>query len=138
MNRLHCKRRTLLLLLASTFLAAGVQSASAQEPPARKGVTSKPLSVVDLGPEFTGMEGHVLRLRINTIAPGGSTGYHGHKDKPSIVYVVQGDVVEYRDGKTRELAQGAVVSQGKDHSHALENRGTSPAVLLESEVIIKK
>jgi quercetin dioxygenase-like cupin family protein len=84
------------------------------------------------------MEGLALRLRINTIAPGGSTGLHDHKEKPSIVYVVQGNVVEYRDGTTRDLAQGDVISQGRDHSHAIENRGNSPAVLLESEVIKKQ
>jgi len=83
------------------------------------------------------MEGLALRLRINTIAPGGSTGLHDHKEKPSIVYVVQGNVVEYRDGTTRDLTQGDVISQGKDNSHAIENRGNSPAVLLESEVIMK-
>lgn len=135
---LHRCSKTILLALASTSIAASIQSASAQQPPERRGVTSKPLAIVDLGTEFPGMEGRALRLRINTIAPGGSTGLHGHKEKPSIVYVVQGNVVEYRDGKTNELAQGEVISQGKDHSHALENRGASPAVLLESEVINKE
>lgn len=130
--------KTLFLVLASTSIAASIQCVSAQQPPERKGVTSRVLAIIDLGTEFPGMEGRALRLRINTIAPGGSTGFHGHKEKPSIVYVVHGDVIEYRDGKTKELAQGEVISQGKDHSHALENRGTSAAVLLESEVVNKE
>lgn len=137
MNLLHRPSRALLLVLTSTSLALSVQSSSAQQPPERKGVSSKPLGMVDLGTEFPGMEGLALRLRINTIAPGGSTGLHDHKEKPSIVYVVQGNVVEYRDGTTRDLTQGDVISQGKDNSHAIENRGNSPAVLLESEVIMK-
>jgi quercetin dioxygenase-like cupin family protein len=101
-------------------------------------VTSKALAVIDLGAEFPGMEGRVLRLRMNTIAPRGSTGLHDHKDKPSIVYVVQGAVIEHRDGKTKDLKVGDVISQGKDDSHALENRGSAPAVLVEAEVIKKE
>ena len=138
MNPLHRGSTTRFLLLASTSLVVCIQTASAQQPPERKGVTSTPLAVVDLAAEFPGMEGLALRLRINTIGPGGSTGLHDHNDKPSIVYVVQGNVVEYRDGKTKDLAQGEVISQGKGHSHALENRGAAPAILLESEVIRKQ
>ena len=123
----------LLLLVART-----PATLAQQPPPERRGVASKALSVIDLGPEFPGMEGRVLRLRMNTLSPGGSTGMHGHKDKPSIVYVVQGPVTEHRDGTTRELDAGDVVSQGQDHTHALENRGSAPVTLLEAEVIKKE
>jgi quercetin dioxygenase-like cupin family protein len=132
-----CKR--LLIVAAPLIFATQIHYAAAQQPPTeRKGVTGKALTAIDLGPEISGMEGRALRMRMTTVAPGGTIGLHDHKDRPSIVYVLQGTLIEYKDGGTKELNQGDVISQGKDHSHALENRGASPAIFIEAEVIRKE
>ena len=64
-----------------------------QVAPETKGVTSKLLTAVDLGPEIEGMAGRQLRMRMVTIEPGGVFGpIHDHKDRPGIVYILQGTI----------------------------------------------
>lgn len=64
-----------------------------QAAPETKGVTVRPLATVDLGPEIEGMAGRRLRMRMVTIEPGGVFGpIHDHKDRPGIVYMLQGTI----------------------------------------------
>ncbi len=63
--------------------------------PVAKGVTVESLSTVDLGPETEGMAGRQLRMRRVTFEPGGVFGpLHDHKDRPGIVYILQGTIKE--------------------------------------------
>jgi hypothetical protein len=59
-------------LLAATFIAGIVQAADA--PKDNKGYTTGKTVAVELGPEFAGMDGRQLRLRVLTIEPGGHVG----------------------------------------------------------------
>ena len=70
-----------------------------QVAPETKGVTVKLLTTVDLGPEIEGMAGRQLRMRMVTIEPGGVFGpIHDHKDRPGIVYILQGTITDHRNG----------------------------------------
>ena len=70
-----------------------------QAAPETKGVTAELLATVDLGPEIEGMAGRQLRMRMVTIEPGGVFGpIHDHKDRPGIVYVLQGTITDHRRG----------------------------------------
>ena len=75
-------------LLASAFvLGLGANVARAAEAPKdNKGYTASKTTVVELGPEFEGMAGRQLRLRLLTIEPGGYIGLHNHKDRPAVVF----------------------------------------------------
>jgi quercetin dioxygenase-like cupin family protein len=67
--------------------------------PETKGVAAEFLATVDLGPEIEGMAGRQLRMRMVTIEPGGVFGpIHDHKDRPGIVYILQGTITDHRDG----------------------------------------
>jgi quercetin dioxygenase-like cupin family protein len=64
-----------------------------QAAPETKGVAVESLATVDLGPEIEGMAGRQLRMRMVTIEPGGVFGpIHDHKDRPGIVYILQGTI----------------------------------------------
>lgn len=82
---------------------------SEQVAPETKGVTVKLLATVDLGPEIEGMDGRQLRMRMVTIEPGGVFGpIHDHKDRPGIVYILQGTITDHRDEVATEYGPGLV------------------------------
>lgn len=103
-------------------------------PTENKGVTSKPLGAIDLGPEIEGMAGRQLRTRMVTIQPGGVVAVHSHKDRPCVEYVVQGRVTEYRNGVAQEHGPGELAMATKDTTHWWENKGDTPAILLPVDI----
>ena len=80
---------------------------SEQAAPETKGVTAEVLATVDLGSEIEGMAGRQLRMRLVTFEPGGVFGpIHDHKDRPGIVYVLQGTITDHRNGVTTDHGPG--------------------------------
>jgi quercetin dioxygenase-like cupin family protein len=108
---------------------------SEQGTPETKGVTVTKLAAVDLGPEIEGMTGRQLRMRLVTIEPGGVLGpVHNHKDRPGIVYILQGTITDHRDGVAREYGPGVGWPEDKDTTHWLENRGSETAVEISIDI----
>ncbi len=86
-----------------------------------KGVTVTLLAAVDLGPEIEGMAGRELRMRLVTIAPGGVFGpVHDHKDRPGIVYILQGTITDHRDGVATDYGPGVGWPEDRNTLHWLE------------------
>ena len=103
-----------------------------------KGVTVKLLATVDLGPEIEGMAGRELRMRIATFEPGAVFGpIHDHKDRPGIVYVLQGMITDHRDGIATEYGPGVGWPEDRNTMHWLENRGAIPAVEISVDIVRK-
>src|SRR5712672_2789148 len=96
------------LLASAMILGCGAKIADAQDAPKdNKGYTASKTTVVELGPEIEGMAGRQLRLRLLTIEPGGHIGLHSHKDRPAVVYFMQGtDTVIRDDGTSQTLKPG--------------------------------
>ena len=81
--------------------------------PETKGVTAKLLATVDLGPEIEGMAGRQLRMRMLTFEPGAVFGpIHDHKDRPGIVYILQGTITDHRNGARYGLWAGSGLDRG--------------------------
>lgn len=107
-----------------------------QVAPPTKGITVKLLSIVDLGPEIEGMEGRQLRMRMVTMDPGAVFGpIHDHKDRPGIVYILQGTITDHRDGVTTDYGPGLGWPEDKSTRHWLENRGAIPAVEISVDIV---
>jgi quercetin dioxygenase-like cupin family protein len=108
-----------------------------QAAPETKGVRMELLAVLDLGPEIEGMAGRQLRMRMVTIEPGGVFGpIHDHKDRPGMVYILQGTITDHRGGVIREYdGPGVGWPEDKNTLHWLENRGTTPAVEISVDII---
>jgi quercetin dioxygenase-like cupin family protein len=107
-----------------------------QAAPQTKGVTVELLTVLDLGPEIEGMAGRRLRMRMVTIEPGGVFGpLHDHKDRPGVVYILQGTITDHRGGVATEYGPGVGWPEDKDTLHWLENRGTTPAVEISVDIV---
>lgn len=104
--------------------------------PETKGVSVELLGTVDLGPEIAGMAGRQLRLRRVTIEPGGVFGpLHDHKDRPGIVYILQGSITDHRDGVASDYGPGLGWPEDRNTLHWLENRGTIPAVEISVDIV---
>ena len=101
-----------------------------------RGVTVKILAALDLGAEVAGMAGRQLRLRMVTIEPGGVFGpIHDHKDRPGVVYMLQGTITDHRNGVAKEYGPGVGWPEDKNTTHWLENRGTTPAVEISVDIV---
>jgi quercetin dioxygenase-like cupin family protein len=109
---------------------------NAQQTPETKGVTVKLLAALDLGLEIEGMAGRQLRMRMVTFEPGGVFGpVHDHKDRPGMVYILQGTITDHRNGVSRDYGPGVGWPEDRNTMHWLENRGTTTAVEISVDIV---
>jgi quercetin dioxygenase-like cupin family protein len=118
-------------------LVSSVQIAKSEDtaPKGNKGFTASKTTVVDLGPEVEGMAGRQLRMRMLTIEPGGYIGIHSHKDRPAVVYAMQGtDEVGLADGGKKVLHPGDTSTATKDTTHYHRNIGKDNVILIAVDI----
>src|SRR5437868_13303980 len=114
---------------------AALTVATAQTP---RGPNSKPLVTVDLASEIDSVQGRILRMQQTTYEPGASNTAHSHKDRPEVVYVLSGKVIEHRGDVAKEYGPGDTFSADKNTTHWMENKGTVPAVMLVTGIARKE
>jgi quercetin dioxygenase-like cupin family protein len=102
-----------------------------------KGVTDTVLASIALAREPIAIPGRDFRLRRLTIAPGGIVPHHAHADRPAIIYIVSGEVLEYAsDCKVPILHRaGDAVPERHQVSHWWKNSGKAEAVLLSADLL---
>src|SRR6185437_3326673 len=129
-----------VLLAGAIVMGWGVNIAGAEDAPkGNKGFTASKTTTVELGPEIDGMAGRQLRMRVLTIEPGGYIGIHSHKDRPAVVYFMQGtDEVGLADGTTKILHPGETSTATKDTTHYHRNIGKDNVVLIAVDVFHPK
>ena len=122
--------------LFGLVLVTGGFNATAQQvaPTESKGIAITSLSAVDLSPEIPGMQGRQLRLRMLTIESGGVLAAHSHRDRPGAAYVLKGTVIEHRRDVAKEYGAGQTWAEDGNVIHWLENKGTSQAVLIVTDI----
>lgn len=101
-----------------------------------QGVTDTTLGAIDLGKEQAKIAGRELRLRKMVIQAGGVVPWHSHDDRPAVIYVAEGEIVEYasncavpivhRAGETRKETNGT--------SHWWKNHTNTQVVLFIGDV----
>lgn len=107
-----------------------------QPAPETQGVTSELLATLDLGPEIKGMEGRQLRMRRVTMEPGGVFGpIHDHRDRPGLVWILEGTITDHRDGVSTEYGPGVGWPEDRNTTHWLENRGAVRAVEISVDIV---
>lgn len=136
---MNTRRSFRLAVWILTFLlVAGLAVVVAQQAPPTdtKGMKSTVVASIDLGPEIEGMQGRQLRMRVLTFEPGGHVGLHNHKDRPTVVRVLQGTLTNHRQGASSiEVQEGQSFAEGKDSTHWVENRGTKPVTLVVVDIL---
>ncbi|MFM9974133.1 MAG: cupin [Beijerinckiaceae bacterium] len=104
---------------------------------AEKHLKRETLAVIPLK-GWRGVGDLLLRTRRLTIGPGGFVPTHFHNDRPSIVYIVKGEIVEHSNSCSVPIVHRAgewTPEFGDFHGHWWENKSNSEVVLTSSDVI---
>jgi quercetin dioxygenase-like cupin family protein len=127
--------RDTVIVCVAVALAAALTAATAQAP---RGPNSKPLVTIDLASEIDSVQGRILRMQQTTYEPGASNTPHSHKDRPEVVYVLSGKIIDHQGNAAKEYGPGESFTAGKDTTHWMENKGAVPAVLIVSTIAKKE
>jgi quercetin dioxygenase-like cupin family protein len=105
-------------------------------PTTPKGVKDVVRNTTDLSKEPLALNGRLFRLRQLDIEPGGIVPWHSHNERPAMIYVVSGQVVEYASSCTVPITHkaGEVAPEKNGTSHWWQNTGKTPAVLISVDL----
>ena len=100
------------------------------------GVTDTVLDSIDLSKEKVALKDHLFRIRRLVIQPGGVVPWHSHADRPALIYIVQGEIVEYAsDCSVPILHRAGDWSRDADISHWWKNIGKKVVVLISADIL---
>ncbi len=104
------------------------------------GVTDTTLGSIDLGKEQVMLKGHELRFRKLTIEPGGVVPWHSHADRPALIFVAQGEIVEYASNCSEPIVHkaGEIRPETSGTSHWWKNLGDRTVILYVGDVLHDK
>jgi len=107
---------------------------------AAKGVTDTILAAIDLEKEPANIKERQLRFRKLTIESGGIVPWHSHDDRPAIIYVAEGEIVEYASNCSVPILHkaGEVRPETSGTSHWWQNLGNKTVVLFVGDVLHDK
>ena len=100
------------------------------------GVTDVVRASTDLSKEPLALKGRQFRLRQLEMQPGGIVPWHSHNERPAMIYVVSGEVVEYASSCAVPITHraGDVAPEKNGTSHWWKNTGSKPAVLISVDL----
>jgi quercetin dioxygenase-like cupin family protein len=126
---------------ASAILMVGllgfVGPGSAQTPQGKR-PAAKPLIGLELAPELDSVQGRSLCMQLTTYDPGASNTEHSHKDRPEVVYVLSGKIIDHRGDVAKEYGPGDTFTADRNTVHWMENKGTVPAVMLVTGIAARE
>jgi len=101
------------------------------------GVKDDVLAAIDLGKEPAKLDNRMLRLRKLVIQPGGVVPWHSHGVRPAIIYIVQGEVMEYASTCSVPIVHkaGDVTAEMAATSHWWKNLGKQTVILLSADIL---
>lgn len=135
------------LTIAGVFAAApafaGECPADKMKPNVREKVDYKPVGVTDvtlgsinLEKQPANIKDRELRFRKLTIEPGGIVPWHSHDDRPALIYVQQGEIVEYASNCADPIVHkaGDLRPEVSGTSHWWKNLGKETVILYVGDV----
>ena len=127
------------LAAALSILAVGgaLSTAGAQQAPTEnKGMKAEALSGFALGKQgLDDLAQRQMRIRQITIEPGGVAGFHSHKDRPALSYIMKGSLTEHRKGgPDRTYKNGEVITESTDVDHWAENTSSEPVTIISVDL----
>jgi quercetin dioxygenase-like cupin family protein len=107
---------------------------------AGKGVTDTVLAAIDLEKEPANIKERQLRFRKLTIEPGGIVPWHSHGDRPAIIYIAEGEIVEYASNCSVPIVHkaGEIRPETSGPSHWWQNLGKKTVTLFVGDVLHDK
>ena len=131
--------QTKILVFVGSALAlgfvAGIAVGQMKPPAENKGVSIDNLRSLELTEEIDSVRGRPLRMRRITLLPGGVIGLHSHKDRPTVSYVLQGEVTYHEEGQPPKVVKtGEGLAEGKSTTHWAENTKGVAAIWIEVDI----
>lgn len=107
---------------------------------AHKDVTDKVIASIDLAQEALKLKDTKFRLRQLVVQPGGVVAWHSHEERPAIIYIVSGSIVEYASTCAVPIVHkaGDVARETHATNHWWKNTSKKPAVLLSADILHDK
>ena len=104
------------------------------------GVTNTTLGAIDLSKEPAMIKDRSLRFRKLTIAPGGVVPWHSHGDRPALIYVAEGEIMEYASNCSVPIVHkgGDLRPETSGTSHWWKNLGDNTVILYVGDVLHDK
>lgn len=101
-----------------------------------KGVTDVVRASTDLAQEPAAISGRLFRLRELNIQPGGIVPWHSHSERPAMIYIVSGEVIEYASNCAAPIVHkaGDVAPEKNGTSHWWQNHGKVPSKLISVDL----
>lgn len=95
------------------------------------------LGSVSLGEDFEALRGRMLRARRVTVLPGGTVGVHQHTSRPGVLYMLQGELTEFRNDHDGPLVrkQGDTSFEKDGVIHWWRNDSAENAVALVVDIV---
>ena len=130
------RNRTILATIGLTLVFASGYAAGQRQPPAANvGQRQEMLRSLDLTGELQSVQGRPLRMRKITLQPGGIQAIHNHVDRPTVTYLLQGQMTYHQDGKPDVVVNpGDGSAEGRSTTHWGENTGKVPAVWIAVDI----
>jgi quercetin dioxygenase-like cupin family protein len=96
-----------------------------------KGVTDKVVTATELAKEPVAINGRLFRARRLDIAPGGVVPWHSHGDRPALILISSGEIVEYASTCAVPIVHkaGDITAEKNPTAHWWKNLGTTPVVI---------
>ena len=154
MSRCALGRTAVVAGVVTGSLSVGLSSAIAGQCPAdqvkanareavshaAKGVTDTVLGAIDLEKEPAMIKERQLRFRKLTIEPGGIVPWHSHGDRPAIIYIAEGEIIEYASTCAVPIVHkaGEIRPETNPTSHWWQNTGNKTVVLFVGDVLHDK
>jgi len=104
------------------------------------GVTDTVLAAIDLAKEPIKANDRMMRVRKLVIQPGGVVPWHSHNDRPALIYIIEGEIIEYAStcaGPIHHKA-GDVARETYGTSHWWKNLGDKTVTLLSFDILHDK
>jgi len=101
------------------------------------GVTDVVLGAINLADEPASIQGRTFRIRRLEIQPGGVVPFHSHDNRPALIYVVSGEILEYSSDCLVPIVHKAGDVSQETHvvAHWWQNVGTEPVVLISADLL---
>ena len=100
------------------------------------GVTDITLGAINLEKQPANIRERELRFRKLTIQPGGIVPWHSHDDRPALIYVQQGEIIEYASNCAAPILHktGEIATEVAGTSHWWKNLGKETVILYVGDV----
>jgi quercetin dioxygenase-like cupin family protein len=100
------------------------------------GVTDVTLGAINLEKQPATIRDRELRFRKLTIEPGGVVPWHSHDDRPALIFVQQGEIVEYASNCADPIVHkaGEIRPEVAGTAHWWKNLGKETVILYVGDV----